>query len=162
MLSWRNCFPFKEMALYHFTAHYFLHFYKEICLPHPSARWVWIRSFSLLSQMFLHTYGLATDKQPWMAFKMFRFGETWNHLKTMFLSLIVGTVGKHQDLNISARKKRTSSPLMKAKFYTQAKFSKNSWFLEDPRNPFVLPQKFFWSPVQHPYFSPIEPFLGKD
>ena len=34
--------------------------------------------------------------------------------------------------------------------------------LEDPRNTFVRSQKIFWSPVQHSYFSPIEPFLGKD
>ena len=34
--------------------------------------------------------------------------------------------------------------------------------LEHPRNTFVWPQKIFWSRVQYPYFSPFEPFLGKD
>ena len=34
--------------------------------------------------------------------------------------------------------------------------------LEDPRNTFVWPQKFFWSRVHHSYFCPFEPFLGKD
>ena len=34
--------------------------------------------------------------------------------------------------------------------------------LEHPRNTFVWPQKKIWSRVQHPYFNPFEPFLGKD
>ena len=34
--------------------------------------------------------------------------------------------------------------------------------LVHPRNTFVWPQKKIWSRVQHPYFSPVEPFLGKD